>query len=102
MAQLIDAADVARLIPNGATLYCTGMGLAGFAEEVETGPQELRGNEIVVGDGTPRARVIAVLAAVDDTAGKRRMVRLIGLFLIVIAGDVEHVGEADRVGGRRV
>ena len=34
MAQLIDAADVARLIPNGATLYCTGMGLAGFAEEV--------------------------------------------------------------------
>ena len=32
--RFIDASDVARLIPNGATVYCTGMGLAGFAEEV--------------------------------------------------------------------
>ncbi len=34
MVQIIDAAEVAGLIPNGATLYSTGMGLAGFAEEV--------------------------------------------------------------------
>ena len=34
MTRFIEAGDVARLIPNGATLYCTGMGLAGFAEEV--------------------------------------------------------------------
>ena len=32
--RIIDAADVARLIPNNATVYCTGMGLAGFPEEV--------------------------------------------------------------------
>ena len=32
--RFIDASDVARLIPNGATVYCTGMGLAGFPEEV--------------------------------------------------------------------
>ncbi|MBS0353108.1 MAG: malonate decarboxylase subunit alpha [Proteobacteria bacterium] len=32
--RFIEAGDVARLIPNGATVFCTGMGLAGFPEEV--------------------------------------------------------------------
>ncbi|MEY2632376.1 MAG: hypothetical protein RIR00_1030 [Pseudomonadota bacterium] len=33
MARLIPPGDVGALIPNGGTVYCTGMGLAGFAEE---------------------------------------------------------------------
>ena len=32
--KLITAADAAALIKDGATLYCSGVGLAGFAEEV--------------------------------------------------------------------
>ena len=33
MARIIEAGEVGPLIRNGATVYCTGMGLAGFAEE---------------------------------------------------------------------
>ena len=33
MARVIAAGDVGHLVRNGATVYCTGMGLAGFAEE---------------------------------------------------------------------
>ena len=33
MARIIAAGDVGHLVKNGATVYCTGMGLAGFAEE---------------------------------------------------------------------
>ena len=33
MPRIIKAGDVGHLVKNGATVYCTGMGLAGFAEE---------------------------------------------------------------------
>src|SRR5574343_1385174 len=33
MARVIAPSDVGHLVKNGATVYCTGMGLAGFAEE---------------------------------------------------------------------
>ena len=29
MARIIEAGDVGHLVKNGATVYCTGMGLAG-------------------------------------------------------------------------
>lgn len=34
MSKIISAGEVGRLVKDGATLYCSGVGLAGFAEEV--------------------------------------------------------------------
>ena len=31
MARIIAAGEVGHLVKNGATVYCTGMGLAGFS-----------------------------------------------------------------------
>ena len=40
MAKIITACEVGRLIADGATVYCTGMGLAGFAEEAAVAIKE--------------------------------------------------------------
>ena len=34
MSKVIEAAEAGKLVKDGATLYCSGVGLAGFAEEV--------------------------------------------------------------------
>ena len=67
---------------------------AGFAEVVDAGPEELAGVLGVVAHGDPLVAVVGVLGA-DDLAGGLVGVGFEDLLLaVVLADDVEEVGEA--------
>ena len=67
---------------------------AGFAEVVDAGPEELAGVLGVVAHGDPLVAVVGVFSA-DDFAGGLLRVRGENLLLaVVLADDVEQIGEA--------
>ena len=57
MARLIAPSDVGHLVKNGSTVYCTGMGLAGFAEEVDAAGDRL----LIDSHGAPVAEALWAL-----------------------------------------
>ena len=77
----------------------------GFTVVVDAGPEELGGDEGVIGDGLPGAKIHAVLAAEEDAVGHGGMVGGIAGFLVIVADDVEvlvpgvrgNAGQAGRV-----
>ena len=68
--------------------------MAGFAEVVRAGPDELAGVFGVVADGEPLVEVVRVFCADDFAGGLLRVGGEDFFRAIILADDVEHVGEA--------